>query len=290
LQGKRTHPHPVRQVQERYESSLVLHEQRLRSARNYSQRPVLADRNEQATSDEQENDSAYWKQKAKESLARAAKLQTQLEQAEAHASFAGSYINQIQAKANKKKGRSKRNVRILARVATSDEFNEEYERQRASREAKKAATARRLGAKADEAALNRVLRMDRGQDGMTWNKSISACKLIDLQNIAWSRGLLEDGKKEELLDRIRAYFDNPDNAHHRKSQQYAPLFLTKSELRQCAWNTDVSAMASSSANTASPRTVPTSDDGLEIDFSSPDSLDLLTLIPFPANDELQPLL
>jgi len=53
-----------------------------------------------------------------------------------------------------------------------------------------------------------------------------------LRDIAWTIDLSEDGTRNELIARINAFFDSPDNQHLRSDEHYTALFTSKRALRK----------------------------------------------------------
>jgi hypothetical protein len=150
----------------------------------------------------------------------------------AHAILAGSYVKQLKSVNNSRQTARKRDVRVDARIATSDEYFEQSQKDEAAKEEKRIAQEARKSLKNEKGAENCLLRRDCGQDGLTFKTTLKQCDATQLRNVAWTLGLLETGTKTALSKRISNYFNKPEHAALCQSQRYAPLFLSKKELKR----------------------------------------------------------
>ncbi|KAL6305926.1 hypothetical protein BKA93DRAFT_824714 [Sparassis latifolia] len=116
----------------------------------------------------------------------------------------------------------------------SDEAREEALQQKLAHDEKAKKTQETRQKQEDARVEVRARRQQNGRTGMKFVSALSCQKLPVLRDIAWSLELPEDGKKDQLIARIKAYFDRDENSVLRNNNQFAEIFATHGSKRRAA--------------------------------------------------------
>jgi hypothetical protein len=163
-------------------------------------------------------------------------LQDRLDEITTHAILAARHIHALQAKLNSKvdKRGHHRVVHIGSRIISTQEGRAEAAKQKAAREVK-AQKAEESQRRKDKAKADmRTRRAQEGRLGMMFTGTLSTQRRTALQDIAWTLGLSEDGTRDDLITRIKAFFDKEENRHLFEDQRYSGLFTKRLSKRPLA--------------------------------------------------------
>lgn len=176
--------------------------------------------------------AVYWKNKALKCKTQRDSAREDRNVSTSHAVLSGRAIVDLQRKANMKKSSHKSkaaNVVIGGRVVTSQEGREEALRQKAAREDKEA-KAKQMQQRKDDAEFEQRTRREReGREHMRFAGALTGQRRPVLGDLAWSLQLDESGTREDLIGRIKTYFESHPELQN--DMRYQDVFRRPSKRR-----------------------------------------------------------
>ncbi|THH14570.1 hypothetical protein EUX98_g9594 [Antrodiella citrinella] len=197
--------------------------------------PASSDLDASESDDDTDSESALrkWKRKMQQYKDQRDQARMDRNTAAAHAVLAARELKGVTAQLNaKKQARSRRTIHITSRIVTNEEGRAEAQRQKTAREEKARKENENKEKRKDEEAAVRLRRLQVGRDGMVFASTLSSQKVPGLCDIAWSLSLPETGTKDELITRIKSYFEL--HPHLRTTPRFIALFEGKRGLKRLA--------------------------------------------------------